>query len=73
MSIIRYKCDSCGHEFPKLVVTPDKAPRQCPVCAAENPTELGPAFYVHEESVARRGYIGCHSCDETLCEVLESR
>ena len=73
MAIMNYRCESCGNEFPKLVLNPANAPRQCPVCAAENPTELGPAFLVDEESVARRGYVGCDSCGESLCDVLESR
>ena len=48
MAIMNYRCERPGNEFPKLVLNPANAPLgQCPVCAAENPTELGNRVFSH--------------------------
>lgn len=60
MPILKYLCHSCGKEFPKIVITPDKAPEKCIVCGAETVEEIGEAFATTAGAVER---FFCQSCD----------
>ncbi len=60
MPILKYRCLACGKEFPKIVITPEKAPRKCLVCGAETIKEVGEAFTNRAGSLER---FFCQSCD----------
>jgi putative FmdB family regulatory protein len=57
MSALSFKCDSCGKEFAKIVISPDFYPKACPVCGATEIVEVGAAFNTEGVSIAR------YSCD----------
>lgn len=60
MPILKYRCNSCGKEFPKILVDPAQAPSGCPVCGAVEIEELGAAFNAENVSLER---LLCQSCD----------
>jgi len=66
MPLLRYRCNSCGKEFAKIFFTPENAPRQCPVCHADNPEELGEAFEYDQDMMRRVLCTSCESCES--CE-----
>lgn len=73
MPIINYKCKECGKEFSKIFFTAENAPRQCPVCGASNPEELGPTFQADEQTARRVMGVSCESCvDAGSCSVSGS-
>lgn len=74
MPILRYQCTHCGKEFAKIFSRQEDAPRKCPVCHAENPVELGPAFQYDHQMIQRALCTSCDSCesDGASCTVPAS-
>jgi putative FmdB family regulatory protein len=72
MPILNYKCNNCDNTFPKLVLAPDDAPRNCPVCGSPNPEYVGQAFNTEERDVIRRSCMTCDECGESMCGIAES-
>jgi putative FmdB family regulatory protein len=72
MPIMKYKCNSCDNEFPKLVFSPEDAPRQCPTCGSPDPKYVGEAFNVDEKDMIRRSCMSCDACGESMCGIEES-
>ncbi|MGB6064629.1 MAG: zinc ribbon domain-containing protein [Desulfomonilaceae bacterium] len=73
MPILNYKCRECGKEFAKIFFAEEDAPRECPVCHAEGPEELGPAFNQDRESLKRLLCVSCETCgDEGSCSEAPS-
>ncbi|HTY22947.1 MAG TPA: FmdB family zinc ribbon protein [Desulfomonilaceae bacterium] len=72
MPILDYKCNTCGNAFPKLVLTPENAPLQCPVCKGSDIAYIGPAFDVDERTMIRRTSISCEACGESMCGIADS-
>lgn len=70
MPILLYKCESCGKEFPKIVLKPGSVPLACPVCGAHDLYESGLAFAGPEE---RPGCEGCDGCAPVPKEVYSFR
>ncbi len=64
MPINKYKCKDCGKEFSKIVISPEKAPSQCPVCGAPEPEEIGAAFNPDAKLAERLSCVSCDSCTE---------
>ncbi len=64
MPILKYTCNECGKEFAKIIVKPEFAPKECPVCGHEGIVEAGNAFKVDKEQIARAMGMSCDSCDE---------
>jgi putative FmdB family regulatory protein len=64
MPILKYRCTVCGKEFAKIFFKPENSPRQCPVCAAPLPQEIGPAFD-HDLRSSNKLVCGtCQACEE---------
>ena len=40
MPILNYKCTQCGKEFAKILMSLENAPKNCPVCDAEDLVEV---------------------------------
>jgi len=72
MPILDYKCNSCGNAFPKLVLTPENTPQQCPVCKGSDIAYIGPAFDVDARTMIRRTSISCEACGESMCGIADS-
>ena len=74
MPLLRYRCTSCGKEFAKIFFSQEQAPRECPVCHAENPEELGAAFQYDQDMMRRVLCTSCESCDsdEGSCSAASS-
>ena len=73
MPIMNYKCNNCDNEFPKLVFSPENAPRQCPACGSPDLRICGGGFNVDEKDMIRRSCMSCDACGESLCGLEESR
>jgi putative FmdB family regulatory protein len=70
MPILRYQCERCGKEFAKIIVDPEHAPKNCPVCESARITEMGPAFQTDPEQMKRALCMSCDSCeDEQSCGI----
>lgn len=68
MPITKYRCKDCGKEFAKIVINPEKAPLECPVCGAAEPREIGAAFNPEPALAERLSCVSCDSCSgETGC------
>lgn len=68
MPIKSYKCRECGKEFSKIFFTLENAPRECPVCGASNPEDLGSTFQADEQTAQRVMRGSCDACgDEDCC------
>lgn len=63
MPILKYKCRECGKEFAKIFSDPSQAPKECTVCRAPDPEELGNAFHTDPQSWARHFCTDCDSCE----------
>jgi putative FmdB family regulatory protein len=69
MPITNYKCEGCGNEFAKIILDLKQVPKTCPVCGAESPLEVGPAFTPDLAQMNRALCGSCDSCaEEPGCE-----
>ena len=67
MPIKSYKCRECGKEFSKIFFTAENAPRECPVCGASSPDDLGQTFLVDEQTAHRVLSGSCETCGDGDC------
>jgi len=73
MPILKYRCAQCGKEFAKILVNTGNAPKQCPVCSAPSPVEIGEAFTYDATSLNRYACDSCDSCGvEASCQAARS-
>lgn len=74
MPVLKYRCNHCGKEFAKIFLTPETAPRECPVCRAPKPEALGPAFHYDAQMIKRAVCTSCDACetDEGPCSSVAS-
>ncbi len=72
MSILNYKCNNCANTFPKLVFSPENAPRRCPACGSPDPEYVGDAFNADERDMIRRSCMSCDACGDSMCGIDES-
>lgn len=64
MPILKYRCNTCGKEFPKIVTSPEKKPKKCFVCGADTVEEIGEAFTDNAGTFERFFCQSCDSCSE---------
>ncbi len=72
MPIPKYKCTSCGKEFAKIVMRFQDIPRNCPVCGADGPVEMGPAFRYDKSSAERLNCVACDACGDEACATFSA-
>jgi putative FmdB family regulatory protein len=65
MPLLRFKCQVCGKKFAKIFFSVENAPKRCPVCAAPELEELGPAFRPDIRAIQRAVCISCDSCGDS--------
>jgi putative FmdB family regulatory protein len=67
MPILKFRCNDCGKEFAKILFTEAAIPKECPVCGAGNPEELGSVFGGESGLSQRRLCTSCDSCGDEGC------
>jgi putative FmdB family regulatory protein len=64
MPILKFRCAGCSKEWAKIMMDPQDAPRNCPVCGSANLEEIGPAFSYEGKSLERLMSVNCGTCGE---------